>query len=129
MIGPSPKEVTDAAYPPTLPARVPGRGGAPRPGQRQVAPGAGGRPGRLVGGVAPLAAARCRRRGSGPARRGDDGRAGGTAPPAPRGEDAPAGAGDPPKSGGLLREGDPVSRYRFIHAERANYPVTLLCRV
>lgn len=29
----------------------------------------------------------------------------------------------------LLREGDLVSRYRFIRAERASYPVTMLCRV
>ncbi len=33
------------------------------------------------------------------------------------------------KSRGLLREGDPVRRYRFIHAARATYPGAVLCRV
>ena len=40
-----------------------------------------------------------------------------------------AGARDPEKSGGLLREGDLMSRYRFIHAERPSIRSTLLCRV
>jgi transposase InsO family protein len=39
------------------------------------------------------------------------------------------GIGHLAKSRGLLREGDAVSRYRFIRAEKAAYPVTLLCRV
>ena len=33
MIGPGPKEVFDAPHPPTVPSGVPGRGGAPRPGE------------------------------------------------------------------------------------------------
>jgi len=35
----------------------------------------------------------------------------------------------PAKSRGLLRAGDLVSHYWFIRAERATYPVTVLCRV
>ena len=50
-------EVSDAAYAPTLPAGVPRRGGAPRPGEREVDPRAGRRPRRLIRGAAPLAAA------------------------------------------------------------------------
>lgn len=48
----------------------------------------------------------------------------------PRRESRPqARAGNPPKSGGLLREGGPMNWYRFIHAERASYPVAVRCRV
>ena len=67
--------------------------------------------------------------GPGPARRPDDRRAGGAAPPAARESRPQAGAGDPAKSRGLLREGDLMSRYRFIHAEQATYPIAVLCRV
>src|SRR5262245_41877063 len=45
-------------------------------------------------------------------------RAGGIAAAAAREPGAAAGAGDPAKSSRLLREGDPVSRFRFIAAEK-----------
>ena len=67
-----------------IPTGVPGRGGAPRAGQREIDPRPGGRPGRLVRGVAPLAAAGRRRRGPRAARYAHQHRAGGAAPPAPR---------------------------------------------
>ncbi len=45
--------------------------------------------------------------------------------------DTRARTGDPEKSGGLLREGerDPVRCFRFIAAEKAQFPISLLCRV
>ena len=73
-----------AAYPPPLPAGVPGRGGAPRAWQRPLAPRPGGGPGHLARGTAPLAAPGRRRRRPGAARRADDRRAGGAAPQAAR---------------------------------------------
>src|SRR5262249_1647704 len=59
------------------------------------------------------------RRDADPARRGADG---GRLTPPHR---------DFQSSGGLLRQGerDPVSRFRFIDAEKASYPVATLCRV
>ncbi|MFB7510417.1 IS3 family transposase [Streptomyces broussonetiae] len=71
------------------------------------------------------------RPGRGPERPADQRRARGTAAAA-QGE--PRAAADyryPKKSDRLLREGErPVSEpYRYIHTEKANYPITLLCRV
>jgi len=39
------------------------------------------------------------------------------------------GEGDPGTSRGLVREGDAVSQYWFIHAHRASYSITMLCRL
>src|SRR5688572_17191327 len=64
---------------------------------------------------------------AGPSRRPDDGGEG-RAVPAP--EASPAardGARAPKKSGGLLREGEHV-RFRFIHAEKAHFPIAFMCR-
>jgi putative transposase len=49
----------------------------------------------------------------------------------PREQGAKAREGDLKKSDGLLRQGrrDSVSRYRLIDAERANFPVRVLCKV
>src|SRR5262249_12545519 len=45
-----------------------------------------------------------------------------------RDQDASHGARDLKKSGGLLREGEHV-KFAFIRAEKAQYPVVVLCRV
>ena len=42
---------------------------------------------------------------------------------------AARGAGHPEAGGDFLRDGDPMSRYRFVEAERSRYPVTQLCRI
>src|SRR5207245_5001810 len=78
-------------------------------------------------GAAELAAAggdRCRPGGAG---RDHDRGAGGTRAAAAREPDAADGAGHPKKSNGLLREGESV-RFRFIAAEKAVFPVRVLCR-
>ncbi|RYZ14214.1 MAG: IS3 family transposase, partial [Myxococcaceae bacterium] len=55
-------------------------------------------------------------------------RARGAAAPAPR-QPAPAhGARHPKKSGGLLRQGEHL-RFAFIEAEKAHWPVTVMCDV
>ena len=49
-----------------------------------------------------------------------------------RGEDPPPGESDPQKSSGLLRQGrdrGSVSVFKLIDAERASYPVAMLCRM
>src|SRR5579871_1811466 len=58
----------------------------------------------------------------------DDGGARGVAPAPAREQDLADGARHLKKSRGLLREGDAVSRFRFIDAEKAAYPLTRLCR-
>src|SRR3989449_3535806 len=78
-------------------------------------------------GAAELGAAggdRCRPGGAG---RAHDRGAGGTRAAAAREPDAADGAGHPKKSNGLLREGESV-RFRFIAAEKAVFPVRVLCR-
>ena len=75
-----------------------------------------------------VAPGRRRRRPAGGAfERGADG----AARAAPEGEDARAGTRDLEKSRGLLRAGerDAVSVFRFIAAEKTNYPISLMCRV
>jgi dipeptidyl aminopeptidase/acylaminoacyl peptidase len=88
------EEVTKATHPPPVPTGIPRRGGAPRPGQRQIDPGARGGPGRLGGSAAELAAPGRHRRGPGATRRPDERRAGGAAPPAPRESGVAPGAGE-----------------------------------
>src|SRR5204862_8321090 len=57
----------------------------------------------------------------------DEGRAGG-AGPAPQRESGPrGGARHPEKSGGLLREAEPM-RFTFSAAKRAEHTVSILCR-
>src|SRR5207249_2561722 len=78
-------------------------------------------------GAAELGAAggdRCRPWDAG---RAHDRGAGGTRAAAAREPDAADGAGHPKKSNGLLREGESV-RFRFIAAEKAVFPVRVLCR-
>ncbi len=58
----------------------------------------------------------------------DDRGAGGARPLAARGADAADGARHPKKSDGLLREGERV-KFAFIAAEKASYPVRVLCRM
>src|SRR5207249_2696929 len=53
----------------------------------------------------------------------------GAAAVTPRGPGAPRGAGHPEAGSGFLRDGDPMSRYRFVEAEKGRYPVTQLCRM
>ncbi|QCW79942.1 hypothetical protein EQG64_29785 [Streptomyces sp. S6] len=71
------------------------------------------------------------RPGRGPERRADQRRARGAQAAAQGGPRTAADDRDPEKSDRLLREGErPVSElYRLIHAEKAHYPIVLLCRV
>src|SRR5262249_58883326 len=78
-------------------------------------------------GGAPLGRAGGSRRGG--TRRADDRGARGAAAVAARGAGAPRRAGHPEAGGGFLRDGDPMSRYRFVEAEKGRYSVTQLCRV
>src|SRR3954453_24210518 len=57
------------------------------------------------------------------------GGAGGNAATEARGEAARRGGGDPPQGGGFFRQGDRVTKFAFVSAERANHAVTTLCRV
>ena len=78
-------------------------------------------------GAAELGAAGGDRRGPGRAGRADDRGARGARPAAAREADAADGARHPKKSDGLLREGERV-KFAFIAAEKAAFPVRLLCR-
>src|SRR5262249_57501739 len=68
-------------------------------------------------------------RGRGRARRVDDRGARGAAAVAARGAGAARGARHSEAGGDFLRDGDPMSRYRFVEAEKDRDPVTRLCRV
>src|SRR6476469_7971479 len=57
------------------------------------------------------------------------GGAGGNAATEARGEAARRGGGDPPQGGGFFRQGDRVTKFAFVSAERANHAVAMLCRV
>src|SRR3954447_16120717 len=57
------------------------------------------------------------------------GGAGGNAATEARGEAARRGGGDPPQGGGFFRQGDRVTKFAFVSAERANHAVATLCRV
>src|SRR5215217_8168438 len=57
------------------------------------------------------------------------GGAGGNAATEARGEAARRGGGDPPQGGGFFRQGDRVTKFAFVSAERANHAVDTLCRV
>src|SRR5215213_2484719 len=57
------------------------------------------------------------------------GGAGGDTAPEARGEAAGGGGGDPPQGGGFFRQGDRVTKFAFVSAERANHAVATLCRV
>ncbi len=59
----------------------------------------------------------------------DDVDGGGTRALEARGSDSPGREGNPKKSSGLLRQGEPVTAYRFIRSEEANHAVRLMCRV
>jgi putative transposase len=61
----------------------------------------------------------------------DHERAGGVGAPAQGGSGVATGAGDPKKSRGLLHPGkrDAVTVFRFIEAEKASYPIAMLCRL
>ena len=66
-----------------------------------------------------------------PERRADHDRAGGAAPAPGRGQDPAHGARVPEKSRSLLRQGDRPNALRafsLIEAEKANFPVSLMCR-
>src|SRR3982750_4876384 len=56
------------------------------------------------------------------------GGAGGNAATEARGEAARRGGGDPPQGGGFFRQGDRVTKFAFVSAERANHAVAMLCR-
>src|SRR5262249_45375767 len=79
------------------------------------------------GGGAPLGRTGGSRRGG--TGRADDRGARGAAAVAARGAGAPRRAGHLEAGGGFLRDGDPMSRYRFIEAESRRYSVTQLCRI
>ena len=79
-------------------------------------------------GAAELGAAGRDRRGPGGAGRADDRGARGARPAAAREPDAAHGARHPKKSDGLLRQGESV-RFAFIAAEKAAFPVRVLCRM
>src|SRR4051794_9179982 len=64
-------------------------------------------------------------RGTGPAQ----GRGGGDAAAAAGGETAGGGEPDPAQGGGVFCQGDRVTKYAFVSAERANHAVATLCRV
>src|SRR5262245_26109012 len=124
-----PQEVVlDGQDEPAVPGGVPGRGRGAGARQREERAGGGARAGGLGAGLARLAQARRRRARAGAARGADAGRTGGVGPAAAAGTGPRTGTGDPEKSRGLLREGDPVSRFRFIDAEKAAFPIAVLCR-
>src|SRR5216683_975897 len=106
---------------------VQGAGSPDRPGEREVRGGGGAGTGSHGDGAAELGAAGGDRRRPGPGGGADDPGAGGARAPAAREPDAADGARHPKKSDGLLREGEPV-RFGFIAAEKAAFPVRLLCR-
>src|SRR3954469_25834920 len=56
------------------------------------------------------------------------GGAGGNAATEPRGEAPRRGGGDPPQGGGFFRQGDRVTKFAFVSAERARHAVARLCR-
>src|SRR6266852_2913244 len=106
---------------------VQGGGGAARPGERQVRADGGAGTRSHGDGAAELDAAGGDWRRPGHARGADDRGAGGTRATAAGEPDAADGARHPKKSNGLLREGACV-RFAFIAAEKAAFPVRLLCR-
>src|SRR3954447_4040162 len=57
------------------------------------------------------------------------GGAGGNAATEARGEAPRRGGGDPPQGGGFFRQGDRVTKFSFVSAERTNHAVATLCRV
>src|ERR687894_3055863 len=57
------------------------------------------------------------------------GGAGGNAATEARGEAARRGDGDPLQGGGFFRQGDRVTKFAFVSAERAKHAVATLCRV
>src|SRR5437773_7110675 len=107
--------------------RVQGGGGAAGSGERQVRAdgGAGTRSHRDR--AAQLGAAGGDRRRPWDTGRAHDRGARGTRAAPAREPDAAEGARHPKKSDGLLREGESV-RFRFIAAEKAVFPVRVLCR-
>src|SRR5512132_3530449 len=109
-------------------ARVQGRSGAAGPGRRPQRPRGGEGAGPDGDGAAGVGEERGGGRGEGPARSGDDGGARGARAAAARQQAAGDGARDLEKSGGLLREGESV-RFALIDAEKAHYPVDVLCAV
>src|SRR3712207_5012783 len=60
---------------------------------------------------------------------GPQSRAGRDPAPQARGQAARRGGRDPQEGGGFFRQGDRVTKFAFISAERANHAVTTLCRV
>src|SRR5215467_539924 len=106
---------------------VQGPGRPDRSGEREVRGHGGAGTGSHGDGAPELGAARGGRRGPGPNGRTDHRGAGGTRAAAAREPDTEDGARHPKKSDGLLREG-PGVRFAFIAAEKAGFPVRLLCR-
>src|SRR4051812_44240291 len=107
-------------------ARVQGRGGAPGAGRGPQRPRGGEGPG-PDGDCATGVGQGCGdRRRQGPAGRADDGGARGAGAASAGEQAAGDGARDLEKSGGLLREGEQV-RFALIDAEKAHYPIAVLC--
>src|SRR3954467_3225383 len=109
--------------------RVQGRGGQAARGERQ-GPAAGGgrsrRPRQPAQDVAQRASGGRFRRRPGPA----EGRGSRAGPAEAREQAARAGERDPQAGRGLFRPGGgPDMRYRFVAAERATFPVRMLCRL
>src|SRR3954452_7302527 len=114
---------------PPVHRRVQGRGGQAAGGERQGL--AGGRrrargPRQPAQGLAERAAGGRHGRGPGP----EEGRGGRAGAAAAREQAARAGERDPQARRGFFREGGcRLMRYRFVAAERATFPVRMLCRL
>src|SRR3712207_2188145 len=114
------------ADPTELHEGVQGAGGEAAAGRRQGAVGGGDRARhRAAQPVAHRAPGGRLGRGTGRPQGG----AGGNAAPEARGGAARRGGGDPPLGGGFFRQGDRVTKFAFVSAERANHAVATLCRV
>src|SRR5215213_1491640 len=116
------------ANPAAVHGGVQGAGGQAPAGRRTRAVGGGDRAGaehRPAEHVAHGAPGRGLGRGAG----GTPGGGGGDAAAAARGEAAGGGEPDPPEGGGFFRQGDRVTRFAFVSAERGNHAVSTLCRV
>lgn len=116
------------ANPTELHEGVQGAGGEAAAGWRQGAVGGGDGTRHRHRAAQPVAhGALGRRLGRGAGR--PQGGAGGNAAPETRGEAARRGGGDSPQGGGFFRQGDRVTTFSFVSAERANHAVATLCRV
>src|SRR4051812_18249689 len=115
------------ANPTELHEGVQGAGGEAATGRRQGAVGGGDgarHRHRAAQPVAHRASGGRLGRGAG----GPQGGAGGNAATEARGEAARRGGGDPPQGGGFFRQGDRVTKFAFVSAERAKHAVATLCR-